>query len=159
MRSGNRNKEDIRFEFEEMFTSFHNAETGFDGNQGVSEQEFIDFHHVLNVQFERDIEFRNFVVGVWNLDIVRVPEPSYQGKHTDVYGKNSREQWKFDFHKGVFGSLDNNPVRHPIQESYNGKTVKQRAAVHELPAAGQRDWNSSAYKGVEIIPEKVARQT
>ena len=29
----------------------------------------MEYHHYLNESYERDNDFRNFVVGVWNLDL------------------------------------------------------------------------------------------
>ena len=51
-----------------MFSSFHNAEKRFTGDKSVSRKEFMEYHHYLNEHFERDKDFSNFVVGVWNLD-------------------------------------------------------------------------------------------
>ena len=56
----------------------------------------------MNESFERDNDFRNFVVGVWNLDLQEVGN-NVAGKHPDKWGKNSREQWKYENHKVLFG--------------------------------------------------------
>lgn len=74
-----------------MFTTFHNASTNFSGERSVTLDEFLEYHQYLNEQFERDIEFKNFIVGVWNMDLVNVDRTEYCGKHPSVYGKNSRE--------------------------------------------------------------------
>ena len=55
-----------------MFTSFHNANNGFSGDKNVTRTEFMEYHQFMNEQFERDIEFKNFLVGVWNMDLVSV---------------------------------------------------------------------------------------
>ena len=106
VKSGLRTVEEARFGFFEMFTTFHNASTGFSGERSVTLDEFMEYHQYLNEQFERDVEFKNFLVGVWNMDLVPVEASDYCGKHTNTYGKNSREQWKYENHKVLFGSKD-----------------------------------------------------
>jgi hypothetical protein len=52
----------------------------------------MQYHQFLNESFERDIEFKNFLVGVWNMDLVSVGKTEYAGsKNSTVRGKNSRE--------------------------------------------------------------------
>lgn len=45
------------------------------------------------------------MTGVWNLDLVDtgagVVKPA--GVTPAVYGKNSKEQWKYDMHRSLFG--------------------------------------------------------
>lgn len=91
--SGVKTSEEARFSFFEMFTTFHNASTGFSGETAIDFDEFLEYHLYLNESFERDIEFKNFIIGVWNLDIKKVPQ-DVAGVHPDNYGKNSHEQWK-----------------------------------------------------------------
>jgi hypothetical protein len=37
------------------------------------------------------------------MDLVPVKENDYAGKHVMVVAKNSKEEWKRDMHKSVFG--------------------------------------------------------
>lgn len=97
MISGVKTAEEARFSFFEMFTTFHNASTGFSGESAIDFAEFLEYHLYLNESFERDIEFKNFIIGVWNLDIKKVSE-DVAGVKPEIYGKNSREQWKRENH-------------------------------------------------------------
>ena len=45
----------------------------------------------MNEAFEKDLEFKNFLVGVWNMDLVSVGDREFAGKTPGVRGKNSRE--------------------------------------------------------------------
>ena len=101
--AGVKTVEEARFSFFEMFSTFHNASNGFTGDSSISLNEFIEYHMYLNESFERDAEFRNFIIGVWNMDVKTVKPEDYAGQHTDTYGKNSREQWKRENHKSLFG--------------------------------------------------------
>lgn len=101
--AGIKSPEQARFGFFEMFTSFHNANNQFSGDKSVSRKEFQEYHQFMNESFERDVEFKNFLVGVWNMDLVSVQDSDFCGKHTSQRGKNSREQWKYENHKILYG--------------------------------------------------------
>lgn len=101
--AGVKTVEEARFNFFDMFTTFHNASTGFSGDSSISFEEFLEYHMYLNEAFERDGEFRNFVIGVWNMDVKPVPKDYAGSKNSDMYGKNSREQWKMENHQSLFG--------------------------------------------------------
>jgi hypothetical protein len=66
-----------------MFTTFHNASTGFSGESSISFEEFLEYHMYLNESFERDGEFRNFVIGVWNLDVKSIANDYAGTKNSD----------------------------------------------------------------------------
>jgi len=104
---GLKSENHVRDAFFDMFDKHHEAETHFSGETAVTRQAFILFFRFMSPQFEKDAEFHNHLIGTFNMDIVPVGGKEYPGKHTDVYGKNSREQWKFDFHKPVFGEITN----------------------------------------------------
>lgn len=88
---GLKNEDQVRDAFFDMFDKHHEAETRFSGDSSVSREEFILFFRYMSPQFQKDQEFHNFLVGVFNMDIVPVAGKEYPGKHTNVYGKNSRE--------------------------------------------------------------------
>jgi hypothetical protein len=110
--SGLKSAEQARFGFLEMFSSFHNASNNFSGEKSVTRTEFMEYHQFLNEQFERDIEFKNFLVGVWNMDLVAVAPGEYCGGGPNVRGKNSREQWKYENHKILYGKPGDQLIAH-----------------------------------------------
>lgn len=89
--AGLKSEEQARFGFFEMFTSFHNSSNNFSGDKTVTRTEFMQYHQMFNESYERDVEFRNFLIGVWNMDLVPVGKTEYAGTHPNVRGKNSRE--------------------------------------------------------------------
>lgn len=70
--AGTKTVEEARFSFFDMFTTFHNASTGFSGEPYISLAEFLEYHLYLNEMFDKEAEFRNFVVGVWNMDLKNI---------------------------------------------------------------------------------------
>ena len=74
----------------------------------MSEEEFIEYHRFINAAFDNDNLFKIFMTGVWNLDLVDVASGQIKpaGLAPAVYGKNSKEQWKYDMHRSIFGEKD-----------------------------------------------------
>ena len=73
----------------------------------MTKAEFLQYHQFLNESFERDVEFRNFLIGVWNMDLVSVAPKDFAGHgNPNVRGKNSREQWKYENHKILYGKKE-----------------------------------------------------
>jgi hypothetical protein len=62
--------EEARFEFQNLFTSMHSANRGFRDEPEVSLDDFLEWHAFINTQIERDCEFRNLLIGVWNMDVM-----------------------------------------------------------------------------------------
>jgi hypothetical protein len=56
------------------------------------------------------------MTGVWNLDLVDTDTGVIKtaGMAPAVYGKNSKEQWKYDMHRSIFGSKDETPMKHEV---------------------------------------------
>lgn len=127
--AGLKSAEQARFGFFEMFTSFHNASTNFSGDKTVSREEFMQYHHMLNESFERDVEFRNFLIGVWNMDLVPVGKTEYAGTHPNVRGKNSREQWKYENHKILYGKPEEQLLAHSVPDQRT-RPQQERDVVH-----------------------------
>ncbi len=64
------------------------------------------------------------MTGVWNLDLVDASSQGIiktAGKAPAVYGKTSKEQWKYDMHRSLFGDMDETPMRHEVNEVYARK--------------------------------------
>ena len=78
------------------------------------------------------------------MDIVPVEKSDFAGKHTDVYGKNSREQWKYENHKTLFGNKGGSITAHHVDQIDNGKKPRQQASVNaHMQTAGEKNWNPS----------------
>lgn len=71
----------------------------------------------MSASFDNDNLFKIFITGVWNLDLVDTNNSVIKcaGITPAVYGKNSKEQWKYDMHRSLFGQMDETPMRHEVQ--------------------------------------------
>jgi calcyphosin len=149
--AGLKTVEEARFSFFEMFTTFHNATTGFSGQTTISFEEFLEYHLYLNEQFDRDTEFRNFLVGVWNMDVQQV-DRAIAGVKPEVYGKNSREHWKMVNHNVLFGQ--------PTIVSHEVRTQNGRQKLNPalMQPAGTSSWNTAQEKGGVVIGEMQVRK-
>ena len=70
--TGEKSADECLHEFMGLFKSHHNAATGFKGEQVISLDEFMQYHHILSIFYETDAEFKNFIVGIWNIDLKKV---------------------------------------------------------------------------------------
>lgn len=61
--------DEAQFEFLNLFTSLHSANKNFRDDKIVTLEDFIEYHAFLNTHVEREIEFRNLIIGVWNMDV------------------------------------------------------------------------------------------
>lgn len=105
------NTEEAKFEFYNLFTTMHSANNFFWDEKRVSRDDFIEYHSIVSTQIERDCEFRNFIIGVWNMDILdeNMPpqqtrqtfnDPNLAGKRDIAFpAKNTHVAWKHDFHR------------------------------------------------------------
>jgi Ca2+-binding EF-hand superfamily protein len=93
--SGEKTAEQCKVEFLNLFKAHNNASTGFNNETAISLQDFVQYHQILSTFYEKDAEFKNFLVGVWNMDLKQV-DNEFAGKKPAIQGKNSREQWKME---------------------------------------------------------------
>ena len=62
------------------------------------------------------------------------------GQTPPVYGKNSKEQWKYDMHRSLFGAMDETPMKHEVEQVYTKKTQGRQAVSSGMPVAGSSNW-------------------
>ncbi len=86
------------------------------------------------------------------------------GVFPTMYGKNSREQWKYDMHRSLFGSLDQTPYKQQIQEvSANRRGTPKIAVTADMMPAGVKTWiqvdKVPTVKAIqELVPQQVQNQ-
>ena len=101
--SGEKSAEQCKVEFLNLFKAHNNASTGFQNETSISLLDFLQYHQILSTFYLRDTEFKNFLIGVWNMDLKPVDE-DFAGKKPEIQGKNSREQWKMENYQSLYGN-------------------------------------------------------
>lgn len=144
VKAGVKTTEEARFEFFSLFTSLHSANKNFTNSREVTLDDFTQYHQFISNNFERDIEFRNLIVGIWNMDLANSKQASFGSKTGHPEMTNSREQWKYDFHRPSQG-LGNSIVHHKI-----GESPLQSDRQNLTQAAGQRTLDFHEMKGIDV---------
>lgn len=101
--TGEKSSDEVSKEFFNLFKSHHNAATGFSGDSSIDFSVFKQYHQILSVFYERDQEFKNFVVGIWSMDVKEVDQ-TFAGKKPAIQGKNSKEQWRMENYQSLYGN-------------------------------------------------------
>ena len=99
------------------------------------------------------------------MDLVSLDQKSIAGISPDVYGKNSREQWKLANHRSLFGERDQNGgilrmnTDQLRKDKLNSK-IGEGSAEDMMPMAGTKNsWDIKGTKGAATIGnEKNNRQ-
>lgn len=104
---GVKSADEVRFEFQNLFTSLHSANNNFNVEAAVSMNEFMEWHTILNTQIERDADFKELLIKVWNLDASQ--SGSFAGGVQNIEiarqaDRNAREMYRHDFHRVTFGN-------------------------------------------------------
>lgn len=71
-----KNPDEAQFEFCNMFTTMHSANNYFKDGRTVDLDQFVEYHTFISSQIERDCEFRNFMIGVWSMDVMENLDPA-----------------------------------------------------------------------------------
>ena len=101
--NGEKTADECTLEFMGLFKSHHNAATGFKGEQIITLDEFLQYHHILSVFYETDGEFKNFIVAIWNIDLKKVDQ-EFAGIKPEIQGKTSKEQWVKENYQAYYGN-------------------------------------------------------
>jgi Ca2+-binding EF-hand superfamily protein len=131
-----------------MFTTHHNVQNGFVPDKNVSLEEFVSYHHYISAFIDTDKQFKTMMSGVWNMDLVETTTSNIGGVQAlpggvfpVMYGKNSREQWKYDMHRSMFGQLDQTPYKQQIQDVHaNRRGTPKVPVTAEMLPAGVKTW-------------------
>lgn len=75
------------------------------------------------------------------MDINPVGQEEYKGQHPDFYGKNSREQWKYDHQRTMFGGRDPKLTQHQVEEKVVEKPVVRKDEMRV--AGGGKSWDKT----------------
>eukprot|EP00347_Sterkiella_histriomuscorum_P017814 403347883 len=147
--NGSKTAEECRYEFFDLFSTHHNVSQSFKPDKSVSLDEFLQYHQFVSSVIDNDNLFKIFMSGVWNMDLVDTNAGLIKtaGQTPAVYGKTSKEQWKYDMHRSLFGEQDNTPMKHEVNQVYQKKQAGRQQVNSAMPVAGQQNWNQVGKAG------------
>lgn len=131
--------DDVQLDFEETFKALHSVYHSFQLDQPVTKDEFFEYFRILSTTVPNDKVFDMIMTGVWDIDI-RDLDLKTGGVRQDFDFNGTRSAWKYDFHRSLYGDLDNSPFSHPVTD-VSAKVERPKTAVTaEMPAAGVYCW-------------------
>ena len=139
VKAGYISEDEIQHDFEETFKALHSVYHSFQQDQPVAKDEFFEYFRILSTTVPNDKVFDMIMTGVWNIDMKDL-DPVTGGIRQDYDFNGSRAAWKYDFHRSIFGKLDNSPFQHPVQEFSSKQARPKTAVTTEMPTAGVYSW-------------------
>lgn len=90
------------------------------------------------------------------MDLVKVDQKSIAGISPEIYGKNSREQWKLANHRSLFGERDQNGILsidpEQLRKDKLNSKIGDGSAEDMMPVAGSKNsWDIKGTKGAGAI--------
>lgn len=131
--------EEVQHDFEETFKALHSVYHSFQPDQQVNKIEFFEYFKILSSTVPNDRVFDLIMTGVWNIDL-RDIDPKTGGVRADFDFSGSRSAWKYDFHRSIYGNLDNSPFQHPVTGQSAKKERPKTAVNNDMTAAGVYSW-------------------
>ena len=131
--------DDVQLDFEETFKALHSVYHSFQLDQPVTKDEFFEYFRILSTTVPNDKVFDMIMTGVWDIDL-RGLDLKTGGVRADFDHNGTRSAWKYDFHRSLYGDLDNSPFNHPIVD-VSAKAERPKTSVTtDMPAAGIYCW-------------------
>ena len=139
VKAGYITEEEVQHDFVETFTALHSVYHSFQLNQPVTKDEFFEYFRILSCTIPNDRVFEMIMIGVWNVDL-REHDPKTGGIRANYDFDGSRSAWKYDFHRSIYGKMDNSPFEHHVEEKSNKIQRPKTCVTTEMPTAGVYSW-------------------
>lgn len=139
VKAGYITEDEIQHDFEETFKALHSVWHSFQQDQQVTKEEFFEYFKILSTTVPNDKVFDMIMTGVWNIDL-RELDPKTGGIRQAHDFNNSKSAWKYDFHRSIYGNMDNSPFQHPVEEKSFKPQRPKTAVTAEMPSAGVYSW-------------------
>lgn len=131
-------EEGVTAEFNQNFAIHHGVWNDFADANPVTREEFFNYFRILSVTIQIDAAFNQYMVGVWNADVRDLQNTQTAGKNPDHEFKDHRANWKYDFHRSLYGDMDHKTFEHNVEEV---QKPSNKAEVSEgMVAAGVSNW-------------------
>ena len=141
VKAGYVSEDEIQYDFEETFKALHSVYHSFQQDQPLVKEEFFEYFKILSSTVPNDKVFDMILTGVWNVDLRNI-DPKSGGIRQDFDFNDSKAAWKYDFHRSIYGKLDNSPFEHHVIEKPNASMLQRpkTAITADMPTAGVYSW-------------------
>ncbi len=139
VKAGYITEENVKNDFVETFTALHGVYHSFQPNQPVSKAEFFEYFKILSTTVPNDKVFDLIMTGVWNIDLRDIDHKT-GGVRGDIDFDGTKSAWKYDFHRSIYGKMDNSPFEHPIQDVSARPARPKTSVTNDMPTAGVYSW-------------------
>ena len=135
VKTGYITEEEVQHDFEETFKALHGVYHSFQPDQQVTKDEFFEYFRILSFTIPNDKVFDVIMTGVWNVDL-RDIDPKSGGVRSNHDFQDSKGAWKYDFHRSIYGKMNNSPFEHPVVEKSSKPQRPKTAISQNMSAAG-----------------------
>jgi hypothetical protein len=105
VKSGKRTEDEVLKEFLETFESHYNVMNGAKGDGTVTPDEFLEYYANVSANIDSDNYFELMMSNAWNIESRNNPASMpYAGTAKKVTAVNSREAYRNDHHRNLFGT-------------------------------------------------------
>lgn len=140
VKAGYITEEEVQHDFAETFKALHSVYHSFQQDQQVTKDEFFEYFRILSTTIPNDKVFDMIMTGVWNIDLKDL-DPKTGGVRKDQSDfRNSKSAWQYDFHRSIYGNIDNSPFQHPVEEKSFKPQRPKTAVTKDMPTAGVYSW-------------------
>ena len=133
----------------ETFQQHHNNTTGASKDDKISLDEFIEYYNNISCNIENDQYFDLMITNAWGLegDSSNPANMPFAGSKKKIQNVNSREAYRQDHHRNLFGTDVGTPFNknavHAYQSAAHGATqeVENYASYGGGTAGGRTEHN------------------
>ena len=110
VKSGKRTEDEVLLEFLETFEQHHNTIHGNKADGRVTPEEFLEYYAHVSCNIDTDAQFELMMSNAWNIESKNNPNSMpYAGSTAKVTSVNSRDAYRRDHHRNLFGTDKSTP--------------------------------------------------
>jgi len=105
VKSGKRTPDEIFTEFLETFEQHYNTINGGESDGKITPEEWLEYYTHVSASIDNDAYFELMMSNAWNFESASNPSSMpYAGSRQKVSTVNSREAYRRDHHRNLFGT-------------------------------------------------------
>ena len=110
VKSGKRTEDEVITEFMETFEQHHNTIHGTKADGIITPDEFLEYYAHVSANIDSDAYFELMMSNAWGFESAHNPASmAYAGSKKKVTNVNSREAYRNDHHRNLFGTDKSTP--------------------------------------------------